>query len=179
MEPSQLAVDSRPDVEVEIRPWCDEDLAILKRIFTDPRMMQFLGPVETLEQISQRHHRYLGGEGGLLHMFAIVVGDDRCAAGLVGFWEHHANGQLMYETGWCVLPEFQGRGIATRAARLAAALARREHKFRYLHAYAAVSNAASNAVCRKAGFTLQGQVEIEDPAAWSVPHNDWMIDLGE
>jgi RimJ/RimL family protein N-acetyltransferase len=165
---------------VEIRPWSAEDLDMLGRIFSDARIMEFLGPVETMEQISQRHQRYLAGGNGMLRMFAILAGAEKQAAGLVGFWEHEASEGLVYETGWVVLPEFQGRGIATRAAVLATELARQEHKFRYLHAYAAVVNDASNAVCRRAGFALQGQVDIVDsPPAPPVRYNDWIIDLGE
>jgi RimJ/RimL family protein N-acetyltransferase len=167
-------------ISVEIRPWCDDDLAVLQRIFGDPQVMEFLGQVETPEQIQKRHQRYLTGSSGMLHMFGIRVGPGKQGAGLVGYWEHESNGALMYETGWVVLPEFQGQGIATRAALLAAELARREHKFRYLHAYAAVANNASNAVCRKAGFTLQGEVDISDsPPAPPMRYNDWMMDLGE
>ncbi len=167
-------------ISVEIRPWSDEDLAVLLRIFSDAHTMEFLGQVETAEQIRHRHERYLSGNNGLLHMFVILAGPEKQGAGLVGFWEHESNGDLMYETGWAVLPEFQGRGIATQAALLAADLARHEHRYRCLHAYAAVANDASNAVCRKAGFVLQGQVDITDSQqAPPMRYNDWMIDLGE
>ncbi len=172
----------QPDktISVEIRPWSDKDLTILERIFGDPQVMEFLGPVETPEQIWQRHQRYLTGNSGRLHLFAIRVGAENQGAGLVGYWEHESGGELMYETGWVVLPEFQGQGIATRAALLAADVARQERRFRYLHAYAAVGNNASNAVCRKAGFRLQGQLDIDDsPPAPPMRYNDWMIDLGE
>jgi len=173
-------MQSQNIVAVEIRAWSEEDIDMLGRIFSDPGMMEFLGQVETPEQIRQRHQRYLTGGNGMLHMFAILAGPERMGAGLVGYWEHESHGDLMYETGWCVLPEFQGQGIATRAAALAAELARQEHKFRYLHAYAAVANEPSNAVCRKAGFALQGQVDInESPPAPPMRYNDWMIDLGE
>ncbi len=173
-------MQAQQTASLEIRPWCDEDLAVLERMFSDPQVMEFLGPLENTEQIRRRHERYLSGNNSLLHMFAILVGPDKRSAGLVGFWEHESHGDLMYETGWVVLPEFQGQGIATRAALLAADLARQEHRFRYLHAYAAVANNASNAVCRKAGFLLQGQVDITDSAqAPPMRYNDWMIDLGE
>lgn len=173
-------MQTKQTVEVEIRPWSAEDLEMLGRIFSDPNMMEYLGQVETPEQIQQRHQRYLSGGNGMLHMFAILAGPEKRAAGLVGFWEHESHGGLVYETGWCVLPDFQGQGIATRAAQLAAALARQEHRFRYLHAYAAVANEASNGVCRKAGFMLAGQVDIADsPPAPPLRYNDWVFDLGD
>ena len=152
---------------------------MLGRIFGDPAMMQYVGQVETPEQVRQRHRRYLTGDNDILRMFAILAGPQEQAAGLIGFWEHDAQGKPVYEMGWCVLPEFQGKGIATRAALLAVELVRREHKFRHLHAYAAVDNVPSNAVCRKAGFELLGQVVVDSPPAPQVPYNDWSIDLGE
>ncbi len=54
---------------------------------------------------------------------------------------------------------FQGRGIATAAARQIAALARAQH----LHAFPAADHPASNAVCRKASFTLLGETDVEYP----------------
>ncbi|MFE7403490.1 GNAT family N-acetyltransferase, partial [Streptomyces sp. NPDC057557] len=55
--------------------------------------------------------------------------------------------------------------------------ARAEHKHRYLHAYPSVDNGASNAVCRKAGFTLIGTCDFEYPPGNVLLTNDWQLDL--
>jgi RimJ/RimL family protein N-acetyltransferase len=74
-----------------------------------------------------------------------------------------------------VIPEFQGRGIATSATSEAIALARSEQEHRFLHAYPSVDNAASNGICRKLGFTLLGAYHFGYPMSC----NDWRLDLSE
>lgn len=83
-----------------------------------------------------------------------------------------------YETGWSVLPEFQGRGIANAATLEVVAKAQADGGRRHLHAFPSVDNAASNAVCRKAGFTLLGAFDFEYPPGNTMRCNDWFVDLG-
>ena len=46
-----------------------------------------------------------------------------------------------------------------------------------VHAYPRVDNAASNAVCRKAGFTLLGEADFEISPGNVLHTNDWVIEL--
>jgi RimJ/RimL family protein N-acetyltransferase len=55
----------------------------------------------------------------------------------------------------------------------AAALGTRRH----LHAYPSVDHPASNGVCRRAGFTLLGEVAFEYPKGHPITCNDWRVDL--
>ena len=162
--------------EVGIRPWSEGDLALLERLMGDPAMMEHLGGPETPENIRERHQRYWQGasEGG---MFVIVVGSGRAAAGSIGYWEKAWRGQPVWETGWAVLPEFQGQGLATRATAAVVAAARAEGKYRFLHAFPSVDNGPSNAICRQAGFTLQEAVDFEYPPGHFMRCNDWSLDL--
>jgi RimJ/RimL family protein N-acetyltransferase len=82
---------------------------------------------------------------------------------------------VVWETGWYVLPELRGRGIASAATRLAidAAWAARS---RPVHAYPNVANDASNAICRKVGMRLLGSSEYEYPKGHWMTCNDWVID---
>jgi RimJ/RimL family protein N-acetyltransferase len=83
----------------------------------------------------------------------------------------------VWETGWGILPEFQGRGLAVRAARAVAEAARDAGRHRYLHAFPKVDHLASDAVCRRAGFTLLGTAEFEYPKGNPITSNDWRMDL--
>ena len=170
-----------PDTEhitVDIRRWSDRDLELLERLMGDPVMTEHLGGPETPQKIRERHERYCGsGQSGLDSMFVIVVGTERAAAGSIGYWQKEWQGQYVWETGWSVLPEFQGQGIATRAIANIVERASSERKHRSLHAFPSVDNAPSNAICRKAGFTLQGQFDFEYPPGHSVRCNDWCLDL--
>ena len=97
--------------------------------------------------------------------------------GSIGFWTREWRGERVYETGWAVLPEFQGRGVASAAARLVIQRAAAAGGATQLHAYPRVDHPASNATCRKAGFRLVGEVDFEYPRGNPIRSNDWMVDL--
>ena len=98
--------------------------------------------------------------------------------GWVGYWEREWRGGTVYEIGWSVLPEAQGRGIAAAATKLAVEAARATGRHRHLHAFPSVDNPASNAICAKAGFTLLEALEFEYPPGHVMRCNDWRLDLG-
>ena len=75
------------------------------------------------------------------------------------------------------MPEAQGRGIATRAARLGLDHVRGHGTRASAHAFPEVTNAASNAICRKAGFELLGPKDLEYPPGNPMVCNDWRADL--
>lgn len=163
--------------DIDIRPWSDGDLPLLERLMGDPAMTDHLGGPEKPKKIRERHERYRRiGDSGTGRMFVIVVGPGRVEAGSVGYWEREWRGQRVWETGWSVLPEFQGRGIATRATTAVVERARAEGKHRYIHAFPSVDNVPSNAICRKVGFTLQEEVNFEYPPG-NFMRCDWRMDL--
>jgi RimJ/RimL family protein N-acetyltransferase len=47
---------------------------------------------------------------------------------------------------------------------------------RPIHAFPSVANAASNAVCRKTGFQLLGEVDLEYPRGQPMRCNDWRLE---
>ena len=144
----------------------------------EPVMTEHLGGPETTEKIRQRNERYSAStEHGMGGMFVIIVGQDGAAAGSVGYWEKEWLDERVWETGWSVLPEFQGQGVATNAALAIIDMARAEQKHRYLHAFPSVENGASNAICSKAGFSFQGEVEFEYPPGSLMRCNEWRLDL--
>jgi hypothetical protein len=48
---------------------------------------------------------------------------------------------------------------------------------RFVHAFPAVDNGPSNAICRKLGFTLLEAMEFEYPKGHLMRCNDWQLDL--
>ncbi len=144
----------------------------------DPAMTEHLGGPETPDKIRKRQARYLESDDpDKGRMFVIVVGPDRAAAGSIGYWKRVWQEQPVWETGWSVMPEFQGHGVATRALGLLIGRVRAEGKYRFLHAFPSVDNGPSNAICRKGGFTLQGEVDFEYPPGHLMRCNDWRLDL--
>jgi RimJ/RimL family protein N-acetyltransferase len=163
-------------ITITLRPWSDGDLWLLERLMGDPVMMAHLGGPETPEKIRERHARYCKMvDSSTEYMFVIVVGEQ--SAGSVGYWEKDWRDQSVWETGWSVLPEFQGQGLAAKGTLAVIEDARAQERHRYIHAFPSVDNAPSNAVCRKAGFTLLGDVEFEYPPGTIMRCNDWRIDL--
>ncbi|MDX6356428.1 MAG: hypothetical protein QOF98_3331 [Streptomyces sp.] len=162
--------------DVQLRPWSRDDFWVLGRT-NAPEMTEHLGGPETEAQLVARHQRYLriDGDGGRMYTIRLSPGGE--AAGSIGFWGRTWQGEDVYETGWGVLPEFQGRGLAVAAARAVMREAARSGDRARLHAFPSVDHAASNAVCRKAGFTLLGACDFEYPKGTFIQSNDWVVEL--
>jgi RimJ/RimL family protein N-acetyltransferase len=168
--------EQQPDVV--LRAWSEDDFPLLERLMGDPAMTAHLGGPETPAKLRERHQRYCRiGDTGTGRMFVILAGSERIPAGSVGYWEKQWQGRQVWETGWSVLPEFQGNGVATRATLSVVERVRAEGKHRFLHAFPSVDNIASNGICRKAGFTLLGEGEFEYPPGHFMRCNDWRLDL--
>ena len=165
-------------MSVRLEEWADGDLPLLRRLLGDPAMTEHLGGPESDEKLAERQGRYekIGGTG-TGRIFKIVDEATGGGVGSVGYWERELGDTTVWETGWSVLPEFQGRGIAGEATRLAIEAARAEGKHRYFHAYPSVDNAPSNAICRKLGFELLGAYDFEYPPGNPMRCNDWRLDL--
>lgn len=162
---------------VTLRPYSDDDLGLLRRILGDPQMSRHLGGPETEHALAVRHERYLTADPGTNGLSVILVGDDRTPAGWVGFWESEWESEHVWECGWHVLPEFQGQGVATAAAALAIEEARARARHRFLDAFPAEDNVASNALCRRLGFDSLGPVAVEYPKGRMMRAVHWRLDL--
>jgi RimJ/RimL family protein N-acetyltransferase len=142
----------------------------------DPRMTEHLGGPESPERLRDRQNRYerLQGDDRMFKVVEVANGAD---VGSVGFWAKEWREEQIYEIGWGVVPEFQGRGIAVAATAQAVELAKRDGRRRFMHAFPNIENAASNAICRKLRFDLLGPCEFEYPKGQFMTCNDWCLDL--
>ncbi|MEU6020992.1 GNAT family N-acetyltransferase [Micromonospora sp. NPDC047134] len=168
-------------MDIRLEPWSESALDLLRRINT-PQMRRHVGGIEREEQLLARHRRYLAmpvtGRG---RMFAVLLGDDM--VGSIAYHQRDWQGEQIYETGWNVLPPYQGRGIATAAGAalitIVRKIARRSDAPHSLHAFPSVGNAPSNALCHRLGFTLLGPCDFEYPPGSGslMRSNNWRIDL--
>jgi RimJ/RimL family protein N-acetyltransferase len=142
---------------MELRPLTSDDHRLYERIYTDPRMWAELGGVVEQDMAAKLERDVTSVEADR-HWVFVIVTDDGAVAGTVSLWEHEWEGNAIDEIGWMVLPEHQGRGLAS--AGVAGALRRADEagRWRVLHAFPATTNAPSNALCRKHGFTLRGPI---------------------
>lgn len=156
-----------------LRPWLDQDLLLLQRLNT-VEMWAHLGGPETARAVLARHLRYLDPASGN-RMFVIMIGAE--AVGSIGYWPRRWQDQDVLEIGWMVLPEFQGQGLATRAGMLCIWRLHSQIPRTTVHAFPAKDNPASNAICRKLGFTLIGETDVEFPPGQWMTCNDWGLSL--
>jgi RimJ/RimL family protein N-acetyltransferase len=163
---------------VRIEPWGDGDLPLLKKTLGDPEMTKYVGGPETDEKLAERQERFQGlPDTGTGQMFKIIDERSGEAIGSVGYWDLTLRDDEVYEMGWFVIPEFQGRGVASAAAVQVIARARSEGKHRSIHAFPSIENEPSNALCKRLGFTLVEETEFEYPPGHLMRGNDWRLDL--
>jgi RimJ/RimL family protein N-acetyltransferase len=159
---------------VQLVPWSAADSWLLERCNT-AEMTAHLGGPETAEQLAFRHARYVANAyRGQMYTIHTAEGE---TAGSIGYWEHVEADGTVWETGWAILPEYQGKGLATAAIAEVAKAAAAAGAHSTLHAYPGVDNAASNALCRKAGFTFHETREFEYPKGHWMQCNDWVLEL--
>jgi RimJ/RimL family protein N-acetyltransferase len=149
-------------------------LPLLQELVGDPTMMEHLGGPEGPTKIRERQARYERPDS---RQFKIVERASGAGVGWVGYWERDEQGEAVYEAGWSVLPAFQGRGLAADATAQLISRAAAERDRRFLHAFPAVTNGPSNALCRKLGFELLEAREFEYPPGRIMRCHDWRLDL--
>lgn len=160
-----------------------DDLPMYVRSLTDPGMMAELGgpiPRDGLEDKLRGVVRSVE-EGAVWFRVIVPDAEPDAGAGSVCIWDHDQDGDPITEIGWMVLPEFQGRGLATEAVRAILKAARADGRWRVIHAFPGVTNGPSNAICEKAGFSLMGERDIGGRAVEYAGRvlrcNHWAIDL--
>jgi RimJ/RimL family protein N-acetyltransferase len=161
---------------MELRPISIDDLQLYERIHCDPVMWEHLGGPRPREGLAEKVGRDAAAtEADEVWVFKIIPDDGADAAGTVSIWEHSWEGQSINEIGWMVLPEFQGRGVGSEAVRAVLQKARSESRWDVVHAFPAITNAPSNAICRKLGFSKLEERVIERERILRCNH--WRLDL--
>lgn len=157
---------------MELVRYADADLALSAALETDPEVMRELGGPIDPARLPVVHARRVADPW----YFTIVPEPGRPAVGTIGIWETEHDGVTLHETGWMVLPDFQGRGIASAALSVLIDRARSAPEIPSMHAFPPTSNAPSNALCRKFGFTLLGEHAFVY-AGRTLQCNHWMLDV--
>jgi RimJ/RimL family protein N-acetyltransferase len=155
----------------------EQDLGLRVRMQTDPEVMAELGGPRAVEDIRQAlSNSLVSAAEGETWPLKIVFESSAASAGTVDVFPSSHDGESIYEIGWMILPECQGRGVATEAVHEVLRKARAERRFGSVHAFPAVSNAPSNRICEKNGFTNLGECQVEGFAG-RLQCNHWRIDL--
>jgi RimJ/RimL family protein N-acetyltransferase len=166
-----------------------DDVDVYTGMRCDPVMMAELGgplPPESIAAKVRRDVEIAAADAGWIKM--IVLDDGRepeTVAGTDVLWSHddHAadggggdgGGESISEIGWMVLPEFQGQGLAKRAARELLRLARQDGRWGLVHAFPGSTNGPSNGICRALGFSFTEERTVTF-AGRKLQANHWTID---
>ena len=153
------------------------DVDAYVRMRCDPVMMAELGgplPREGMAAKVARDVQQAAADAAWIKMIIPDGSAPEVVAGSVALWSHEVGETPMSEIGWMVLPEFQGRGIATTAVRMLLTLAREQNRWGLVHAFPAITNGPSNAVCRSAGFRFAEEQETSF-AGRMFRTNHWVI----
>lgn len=163
---------------MELRDITMDDLPLYERTLTDPDMMSELGGPRPRRELEEKLQGIVNDVQAGTVWFSVIVPDeeDDAEAGHLCIWDHDWNGERINEIGWMVLPEFQGRGLASEAVRSILRRARLENKWGVIHAFPAVTNGPSNAICRKTGFSKIEEVDYVGFAG-TLRCSHWRIDL--
>lgn len=162
---------------IGLHPWTADDLPVLERGNT-PEMTVFLGGPESEEKLAARQANFLRlWEADEARMFTVRTASEELPVGSIGYWKTRWEDADVYETGWSIATRYQGRGIASRA--LAACL---QHAAGHgdrdeMLAFPRIDNAASNSLCRSAGFTFGAEADFEYPKGNPIRVNAWSFDL--
>jgi RimJ/RimL family protein N-acetyltransferase len=148
---------------MELRNLTRDDLWLYEAIHCDPTMMAELGGPLPPEGLWQKLQRDVADVEADTVWVLVIVQDEvpGTAAGTVSVWDRDWRGETISEIGWMVLPKFQGKGLGSQAVRIVLDRARSTGRWEVLHAFPAVTNPASNAMCRKLGFTLLEEIDYE------------------
>ena len=151
------------------------DLEFLQRLTQTPGWLANIGPRGTETMDGTRAYLYLRfltpyqthGCG----MWVIEL--DGIAVGLSGIVVR--SGIEFPDLGYALLPEFEGRGIATEAGHLVLKWAVESGRWPHLDAYTMPHNEASNNVLRRLGFEDLGVVHLD--AFQGEPSQHWRKSL--
>jgi RimJ/RimL family protein N-acetyltransferase len=154
---------------VQLQPYTDADFCLTESLDGDPDVMRELGGPIAPERLREIHRRRLDDPWWL----KIVT--ERGAVGTIGVWPAEHDGHALHETGWMVLPAHQGHGIASAALAMLIERVTAEPRFERIHAFPPVTNAPSNALCRKFGFELLAQADFVY-AGRKLHCNHWGLD---
>ena len=153
-----LTVPDLGDVMVRLRPPATRDIDAITDACQDPDIPRFTripSPYERAHAEGWVAHSADAWRDGTEAAFVVVDARDELLLGSTGIM-HLADKGLSPEIGYWVVREQRGRGIATRALRLAAEWALRDLEVERLELMAHVDNHASQRVATRAGFTREG-----------------------
>jgi ribosomal-protein-alanine N-acetyltransferase len=147
------------DVPIRLRPVTEDDLAMFRRLLTEPFLigLDWAG-FRDAQEPARRFARdgYLGADDGRL---IVEIPADDLVAGLVSYQAGLYSGMAKYwEIGIVLLPEWRGRGIGWRAQAMLCEYLFSHSPAQRIQATTHAENVAEQRSLVKAGFQVEGRI---------------------
>ncbi|HEY8998355.1 MAG TPA: GNAT family N-acetyltransferase [Edaphobacter sp.] len=153
---------------LQFRPWQDEDRSCFAALCANPEVMRYFAAPLLQQQSNEAINRYVAFfERDGFCMMPARLRETNEFIGVIGIQTMRdiVDGleQPAVEVGWRLLPEAQGKGLATEGAR-----AFLDHGFHTLHlpqivAITAVQNAPSRRVMEKLNMIYRPELDFDHP----------------
>ena len=108
--------------------------------------------------------------------YTVRVGDDPEPVGIGAVFATPWDGEVIYEAGIMLRPDETRRGVGLATLSQLAERARTELRLARVHGFTAVGNAGGNTICRRLGWTLVGECDL-DYEGRPIRCNHWAKDL--
>jgi RimJ/RimL family protein N-acetyltransferase len=159
---------------VVLRPYGEGDRELTVALESDAAVKRDLGgPIGAAEAERIHDDRLARMSGGEL-FYTIGVARER--AGIAAVFRTPWAGGVIHEAGVMLLPGRAGQGVGREALRQLGERARDELGLAELHGFTAVTNAAGNAICRRLGWSVREEVDL-DYEGRPLHCNHWVLDL--
>jgi RimJ/RimL family protein N-acetyltransferase len=145
-----------PTRRLEFRKWTPDDEPLGARLWTDPRVMHFLGGPFTDDEVHARIEREVANDAAWrVQYWPVFLLGGGAFAGCCGLKPHEPENRY-FEIGFHFLPEFWGQGYASEAARAVTDYAFNELEVAKLFAGHHPENRSSAALLARLGFEQLG-----------------------
>jgi RimJ/RimL family protein N-acetyltransferase len=161
---------------VELRPYSDADLGLTVAIEADAVVKRDLGGIVEAEEAERIHRDRLERMGNGELFYTIRVDGCEEPIGIAAVFATPWEGATIYEAGIMLLPGTIGQGIGLETLGRLAERARAELGLERLDGFTAVTNIGGNTICRKLGWTLLGECDL-DYEGRPIRCNHWTLDL--
>jgi RimJ/RimL family protein N-acetyltransferase len=150
---------------LEARRYAEDEIALLERLYFDPRVMRYAGGVQTPEKAREifatRIHKYYADNPGL----GIWGVFERATGEPIGLHLlNNIQGETHLQVGYLLYPEYWGRGYATEMGRAVVRYGYAELGLPRIVAITDLDNVDSQRVLLKCGLTREGEKSFAHPA---------------
>jgi RimJ/RimL family protein N-acetyltransferase len=175
-EPFGAAILGSVVTATRLRPYTDADLPLTVALETDPVVKRELGGVLDAQEAARVHRERLERMSRGELFYTVYVDDDPEPAGIGAVFATPWDGEVIYEAGIMLLPDKARRGVGQATLAQLAERARTELRLARVHGFTAVGNDGGNTICRRLGWTLLGECDL-DYEGRPLRCNHWVKDL--